>query len=182
MSGGDMSGGLHEAIVRLRRSAGIIARLAEEPPVDPTWRPDPARWSFIEVIGHLLCEEREDFRPRLDLLLHEPETPWAPIDPEGRVEELDFRARSLDAVVAEFAQERERSLQWLASLDVAPLERERTHPRGFVLRGGDLLASWVAHDLLHIRQLIGLEFAGVEAEWAEFSTLYAGEWSSAEGE
>jgi hypothetical protein len=27
------------------------------------WRPDPASWSILEVINHLLDEEREDFRP-----------------------------------------------------------------------------------------------------------------------
>ena len=33
-------------------------------------RPSPEAWSILEVVAHLLDEEREDFRPRLDLVLH----------------------------------------------------------------------------------------------------------------
>ena len=35
------------------------------------WRPGPARWSLLEILCHLLDEEREDFRRRIALLLED---------------------------------------------------------------------------------------------------------------
>ena len=44
------------------------------------------------------------------------------------------------------------------------------------MRAGDMLAAWLAHDLLHIRQLIQLQRAWDERQLAPYSLEYAGEW------
>jgi len=116
-------------------------------------RPDADRWSIVEIIGHLADEEREDFRRRLELTLYHPDEPWPPLDPQGRVTSLGFNSRTLDDVLGDFLSERERSLAWLASIQEPDWDRAREHPVAGSLSAGDLLASWVAHDLLHIRQL-----------------------------
>lgn len=140
------------------------------------WKPDPASWSLLEVACHLLDEEREDFRQRLDLTLHAPDTEWPPIDPEGWVTARSYNSRDLAAVVAELESERQTSLTWLEGLASPDLEQFRRHPQGFTLRAGDLLAAWVAHDSLHLRQIIALRYA-IAARGAEpYSVEYAGEW------
>ena len=49
------------------------------------WKPGPDSWSILEVVNHLYDEEREDFRARLDHVLHRAGQPWPAIDPQGWV-------------------------------------------------------------------------------------------------
>ncbi len=80
----------------LAQGAEIVTALSVGvSPEEATVRPAPGAWSLLEVIGHLLDEERLDFRPRLDLVLHRPDEAWAPIDPEAWVIEHQYNAREL---------------------------------------------------------------------------------------
>ena len=103
--------------IRLRQSAAAIVALAQGVTLEQArWKPTPEEWSLLEVICHLCDEEREDFRQRLDLTLHHPEADWPPIHPSAWVTERAYNQRDLPAMVAAFAQERDRSLAWLDSL------------------------------------------------------------------
>jgi hypothetical protein len=44
------------------------------------------------------------------------------------------------------------------------------------MRAGDLAASWLAHDFIHIRQINRLHYEYLTAIKGEFSTDYAGKW------
>ena len=55
------------------------ALLAGVTPDEARLKPDPVTWSILEVVCHLYDEEREDFRQRLDIMLHRPAEPWPPI-------------------------------------------------------------------------------------------------------
>lgn len=138
-------------------------------------RPAPDSWSILEVVAHLLDEEREDFRPRLDLVLHRPHETWAPIDPPAWVTARGYNNRELTATLSAFLAERERSLAWLAGLTAPDWSRE--YPASFgPITAGDLAASWAAHDLLHTRQLLELRRARLLALAAPHRTGYAGDW------
>jgi len=78
--------------------------------------------------------------------------------------------------VSEWVAERARSLAWLRSLLTADWEQAYEHPQLGRLRAGDLLASWVAHDALHLRQLAGLEWAWCRHLAEPYSPAYAGGW------
>jgi hypothetical protein len=153
--------------------AALLAGFSQE---QARRRPTPDAWSALEVACHLLDEEREDFRQRLDLTLHHPEREWPPIDPQGWVTARGYNQRDLGETVAAWRAERQRSLAWLRGLAAPDLTTGRRHPAGFELRAGDLLAAWVAHDLLHARQLLELSYARTADEAAPFSTEYAGDW------
>ncbi|MFN2103770.1 MAG: DinB family protein, partial [Candidatus Promineifilaceae bacterium] len=116
------------------------------------WRPDADSWSILEVICHLLDEERKDFRVRLDITLHKPDETWPGIDPAGWMTEHNYNEQVLAASLQAFQEEREASLAWLKRLEAPDWEASYEAPWG-TMRAGDLLASWVAHDLLHMRQL-----------------------------
>jgi hypothetical protein len=153
--------------------AGLLAGFSQE---QARRRPAPDAWSALEVACHLLDEEREDFRQRLDLALHHPEREWPPIDPQGWVTARGYNQRDMADTVAAWRAERRRSLAWLRGLGAPDLTAARRHPAGFELRAGDLLAAWVAHDLLHARQLLDLSYARTLGEAAPFSVEYAGDW------
>ena len=80
------------------------------------WRPDADSWSLLEVINHLADEESEDFRTRLDCILHHAEDPWPPIDPAGWVLQRRYNQRDLGESLRRFSVAREESLEWLRSL------------------------------------------------------------------
>jgi len=138
-------------------------------------RPAPDAWSLLEVVCHLADEEREDFRPRLDVVLHRPETAWPMIDPAGWVTARRYNERDLAETLVTFLAERERSVAWLGGLTAPDWSREYRAPFG-PITAGDLLASWPAHDLLHTRQLVELRRDRLLVETAPHRTQYAGDW------
>ena len=78
-------------------------------------------------------------------------------------------------VVAAFLAERERSLAWLRTLAAPDLDAEYRTPRG-IMRAGDMLASWVAHDNLHMRQIIELRRNRLVHLAGPYDVMYAGDW------
>ncbi|VAW42910.1 hypothetical protein MNBD_CHLOROFLEXI01-2210 [hydrothermal vent metagenome] len=139
-------------------------------------RPAPDVWSVLEVVNHLYDEEREDFRQRFDYLLHHPGKAWPPIDPMGWVTSRNYNERELSTSLQNFLDERKKSLTWLAGLKDPNLEAYETHPLAGKLYAGDMLAAWVAHDLLHMRQLVELKYFLVGKMLRPYSPRYAGEW------
>ena len=164
-------------ITTLEANASIIADLVRAIPREQArWRPTPADWSLLEVINHLADEEREDFRLRLDTALHRPGTVVPPNDPADWPDARAYNERDLDESLARFLAERQQSLAWLRTL-VAP-DWFNAIPRnsGGVLQAGDLLAAWATHDVLHLRQLIELQYHFLVAQAVPFGVGYAGDW------
>ena len=138
------------------------------------WRPKPKSWSILEVVNHVLDEEREDFRVRLDYTLHRPDKPWPPIDPEGWVTERVYNSRDLAESLEQFEVERMKSVAWLKELSDPDWTRVYKHPRAGPIKAGDLLVSWMAHDYLHLRQIARLKVDYIKRLGEPYSTGYAG--------
>jgi hypothetical protein len=139
------------------------------------WKPAVDSWSILEVARHLLDEEREDFRVRLDITLHRPQEPWPAIDPEGWVTARRYNEGDPAAALSAFLSERETSLAWLRGLAAVDWNTLYVSPFG-QMAAGELLVSWVSHDLLHMRQLVELHWTYKEEQIAPFDPGYAGDW------
>ena len=164
-------------IDRLAAGAPAISALIADLPVAAvTSQTDPPRWSVLEILCHLRDEEREDFRVRIDFTLHRPGESWPSIDPQGWVTERGYADEVPADVLAEFLIAREESLRWLRRLAEPSWDTAYEHPSLGRLTAGDLLASWAAHDLLHLRQLTRAVFALVGTAAAPHGTAYAGQW------
>jgi hypothetical protein len=171
-------------ISRLEQQAMAIAQLAENVGTGQAhWKPSVDEWSMLQVIDHLLDEERQDFRPLLFKLLSGSDASWPvsePVDTENEDGQADEQEPTLGSSLQSFLNERADSLEWLNSL-VAPNWEDAMltpHSQKFSsLQAGDILTSWVAHDLLHLRQLIELHFA-YQSQLAQpnYSVDYAGAW------
>jgi hypothetical protein len=160
----------------LARNAECIEGMAEGmPDIQARWKPKEGSWSVLEVINHLYDEEMEDFRLRIDYTLYRPAERWPPIDPEGWVTERHYNQRVLESSLWNFLSARERSLAWLEKLPPSDWDRAYRAEFGSV-RAGDILAAWVAHDVLHIRQLVELQFLYNQAQLEPYEVRYAGEW------
>ena len=140
------------------------------------WKPSPDKWSILEVINHLFDEEREDFRQRLDLVLTNPEQAWPRIDPQDWVTTRRYNERDHNKSLNGFLTEREKSVSWLSQLEAPNWQNRYEHPDGRTITAGDLLASWLAHDFLHVRQLSRLHWQYVGALADPYQTTYGGPW------
>lgn len=139
------------------------------------WKPDPDTWSILEVVSHLLDEEKEDFRVFLDYALHHPGEPRPPIAPQAWVTERAYNQQDPGESLQGYLAARESSLAWLRTLSSPDWEAAYQAPWG-PIKAGDIFASWVAHDLLHTRQLVELHWAWTTRQVQPYSTRYAGEW------
>lgn len=129
---------------------------------------------MLDVINHLAYEEIHDFRDRLDLVLHRPREAW-PSGPSARGVTEHSREREVGEALHAFLSAREASLAWLGALETPTWDAACQAPFGEI-RAGDVMAAWVAHDLLHLRQLIELRWACLTNEVEPYSVRYAGEW------
>ena len=139
------------------------------------WKQDPDTWSILEVVSHLYDEEREDFRVRLDIILHKPDQTWPPIDPAGWVKERRYNERDMEGSLEGFLAERRDSLEWLKALNSPNWDAAYETSFGKI-RAGDMFASWVAHDQMHMRQLIELHRAHTLLIIDPYGSEYAGQW------
>lgn len=144
-------------------------------PDDARWKPDAESWSVVEVINHLYDEERRDFRVRLDIILHHPQEPFPQINPQGWVVHEKYNEREMATSLNNFLDERANSLKWLSGLGSPDWEATVTNQFG-TMTAGEMFSAWVAHDVLHLRQLVELRYALVKKHAAPFDIQYAGEW------
>ena len=164
-------------ITRLANNAGTIRSLGHGVTAEQArWKLNPPDWSILEVINHLYDEEREDFRQRVDYLLHRPDESWPPIDPQGWVVARHYNQRDFTTSLDNFLQERQQSLNWLRSLTNPRWHGLYDRPPLGSVSAGDMLAAWLAHDLLHLRQLIELHWAYLAQQARPIALDYAGGW------
>ena len=143
---------------------------------EASWKPTPESWSILEVAAHLLDEERMDFRVRIDYTLHRPGDDWPPIDPAGWVTSRNYADWDLNETLQSFLEERRSSIEWLRDLGEVDWSTVHTHPKFGSMSAGELFGAWVAHDLLHARQLVKLHFKYTEHLAQPYSLAYAGDW------
>jgi len=115
----------------------------------------PETFTPRDVLGHLIYGEETDWIPRLRIILDEGERrPFTPFDRFG------FRAQygraPVDELLRRFAELREANLRVLEALDLRPsqLDLRGTHPELGTVTLSQLIATWVAHDLTHVAQVV----------------------------
>lgn len=142
---------------------------------DAMIKPKPENWSILEVTCHLRDEEQEDFRARLDGILNKPSEAFVMINPQKWITERRYNEQDFEQAKAGFFAERTRSLVWLKGLENVDWETTHTDQYGSVT-AGEMFSAWIAHDNLHIRQLVELRRAHIERITQPYIIEYAGEW------
>ncbi len=138
-------------------------------------KPNAELWSILEVTCHLYDEEREDFREHLDFILHRQTEVWHAIDTEGWVTKRKYNKQNFAEMQEKFFFEREKSFAWLNGL-LNP-DWEKTYTTEYrTISAGEMFACWVAHDNLHLRQLVELRRNRIENITRPYDIQYAGDW------
>jgi hypothetical protein len=111
------------------------------------------KWSPYDVIGHLIHGERIDWIPRARHILAGETRPFAKFDRNAQFSES--RGQSLGELLATFAALRRQNLETLRAMNLthADLDRPGLHPELGGVTLGQLLATWVVHDMDHVVQI-----------------------------
>src|SRR3954447_1901348 len=110
--------------------------------------------------------------PRVELLLkHGESRAFTPFDRFAQFEES--KGKSLSQLIDTFAGLRRANLERLMSLELTPndLRRRGLHPELGPVNLGELLATWVVHDLNHIGQIarvMSRQYQGSVGPWVEY--------------
>lgn len=162
---------IHQALAASGRAVACLVRTLPEELARFRSRPD--QWSPLEIVNHLADMEEERFRAHLVRLLGTiPQVPGAS-QPATRATERAYQDRNLEESLERFLDQRAASLSLIKSLP-ADQDLGRTTEGGH-LKLGQLLCSWVDHDLAHVAQITrGLTLAYQKA----FEPWTPGAWNS----
>ena len=139
------------------------------------WKFNPEKWCLLEIVCHLYDEEREDFRTRVKHVLETPELAPPQFDPVAWVLQRKYMEQDYSKKLNEFLEERDRSVKWLRSLVDPPWINAYEHPKFGKMTAKMFLANWLAHDFMHIRQILNVKFNCLKFDSDE-TLVYAGEW------
>lgn len=137
-----------------RTPAALDALLRGLPDSWLTATEGPETWSPTDIVGHLIHADRTNWLPRARMVLDSGDTQaFQEFDRFGQFDA--FAGRSLDSLLDEFADVRRDSLTQLAGMRLAAsdLDRIGRHPALGPVTLGQLLATWVVHDLDHLFQV-----------------------------
>lgn len=139
----------------LRRTPGVLQSLL--PGLTDEWisgDDGPGSWSPWQVAAHLTHIEETDWIDRTQVILrHGTRRTFDPVDREAGFSR--FTRWPIDAVLGRFASLRADNLQTLERLvHPSDLDRSGLHPVFGEVELGQLLATWVVHDLNHLGQIV----------------------------
>jgi uncharacterized damage-inducible protein DinB len=132
----------------------------------------PETWSPFDIVGHLIHGERTDWMERVDIMLaYGKSRPFTPFDRFAQFEAS--RGKSLGQLLDTFDELRTANLVRLESLALSPADfpRPGLHPELGPVNLGQLLATWVAHDLSHLGQIarvMGRQYTEAVGPWVEY--------------
>jgi uncharacterized damage-inducible protein DinB len=171
-----MNFSLADALPVLRATPGVLrVWLADLP---ETWirrNEGPETWSPFDIVGHLIHGERTDWIPRVELLLaHGNSRPFVPFDRFAQFR--DSQGKSLEQLLDTFAELRRANVSRLEALqlEIQDFGRPGRHPELGAVTLGQLLATWVVHDLNHVAQIarvMGRQYAEAVGPWIEYLPL-----------
>jgi uncharacterized damage-inducible protein DinB len=145
---------LDEALEILDRTPGVLTHLLSG--LSEVWlrgNEGNNTWNALEVVGHLIEAEKDNWIPRIrSILLSKGEA--QPFPPFDRFSHLG-KQMNIEELLLEFKKYREESIVQLKAAihESANLEKTAIHPEFGTVTLRELLSTWVVHDLTHINQI-----------------------------
>ena len=135
-------------------------------------REAPDTWSPHEIVAHLIYGEQTDWIPRMRIILDDSsDKKFTTFDRAGHFPIA--AGRSIDSLLHQFEQLRLENILILVAADLTEddLLKEGIHPAFGPVTLGQLLSSWVVHDMTHIYQISRIIAKQYEIEvgpWKEY--------------
>lgn len=145
---------LDEGLAILERTPATLTALLKdlpEPWVQAT--EGSGTWSPYDVVGHLIHGERTDWIPRARHIMAGHSGPFESFDRTAQF--MECQGKSLGELLVTFAELRQQNLATLLEMNLTTrdLSRPGLHPELGQVTLGQLLATWVVHDLDHLGQI-----------------------------
>jgi len=132
-------------------------------------------WSPFDVVGHFIHGEETDWIPRAEIILAQGENPtFEPFDRFAQFEKS--KGKTLGELLETFADLRRKNLERLRQMKLTPdqLKLKGIHPELGEVNLEQLLATWVVHDLTHIRQIVTVlahKYSENVGVWKEYLSI-----------
>ena len=146
---------IQEAIQFLETTPGVLNALLRNLPEG--WadsREGPDTWSPYDIVGHLNHGEKTDWIPRMQMILEEGTAkPFPEFDRQAQFR--DSKGKSLSQLLDQFEELRKKNIGKLKQQELSESDFSKTglHPDLGEVTLQQLLATWVVHDLGHLRQI-----------------------------
>src|SRR2546423_10090663 len=166
---------LDDAVAILERTPASLTALLKDLP--ERWveaKEGEGTWSAYDVIGHLIHGERTDWIPRARHILAGEAGPFEPFDRTAQFR--DSAGKSLEELLATFAELRRENTTALRGMNlmVDDFDRRGLHPELGEVTLGQLIATWVVHDLDHIGQIartMAKFYGKATGPWSEYLSI-----------
>jgi uncharacterized damage-inducible protein DinB len=164
---------LDHAVDILRRTPGTLRHMLAG--IDGPWVMNnygEATFSPFDVVGHLIHGEKADWLSRAQIILdHGEARPFEPFDRYAMHD--DSKGKTMADLLDEFEMRRAANLRELESLGLTEDQFAMTgmHPALGRITLGQLLATWVTHDLHHIAQIcksMAFQYKTEVGPWLEY--------------
>jgi len=164
---------LEKSIEILEKTPGTVKNLLEN--LSHEWiytNEGPETWSPFDIVGHLISGEEDDWMQRCMVILeHGTSRPFVPFDRLAMFEKS--KGKTMQDLLGEFEKLRRDNIDKLRSLDLKPeqIELKGIHPEFGEATIGQLTATWVVHDLSHIRQItrvMAKQYTTAIGPWAKY--------------
>ncbi len=137
--------------------------------------PESENWSPFDIVGHLIHGEETDWIPRAEIILGQGENPI--FEPFNRFAQFEkSKGKTLNELFEIFASLRTKNLDILGAMNVSEekLKLKGIHPELGEVTLEQLLATWVVHDLNHIKQLVTVlanKYAENVGVWKQYLSI-----------
>ncbi len=164
---------LNKSLEVLERTPAVLEVMLHNISIDWTSRNEGGEtWSVYDIIGHLIHGERTNWIPRAKIILsRDANRTFEPFDRVAQFKESD--GKSLAQLLEKFKAVRQENIEYLRSITFThnELEKKGIHPALGEVTLGQLLSTWVVHDLDHISQIsrvMAKQYKTAVGPWAEY--------------
>jgi len=132
-------------------------------------------WSCYDVVGHLIHGELTDWMPRLQIILeYGAERAFVPFDRFAQLN--NDQSRPIGDLLDRFTSLRLQNLQRLNELHLSPEDWSRPgkHPELGPVTLGQLISTWVVHDLTHLNQIhrvMAKQYSAAVGPWKQYLSI-----------
>ena len=131
-------------------------------------------WNVLEIVTHLVHGEKEDWVPRAKIILGDGPKEFEPFEREAGFEGLT--PEHLPVLLEEFRALRKQGVEEVRTMNLTPEDLKKTgiHPEFGEVNLQQLFATWLVHDLGHIRQLtrvLAVQYDQEVGPWKKYLSI-----------
>ena len=166
---------IEAALEILERTPRVVRSMLDGLSEEWTAGGDRENWAPFDIVGHLIHGELTDWIPRAKIILDQGENKtFVPFDRLAQFEHS--KGKTLAVLLDEFDECRRASLTTLLDwkLTDEQLSLKAIHPELGEVTLGQLLATWVVHDLTHIRQIaqfMARKYSEAVGPWTQYLSI-----------